>query len=77
LVLDVANLLHFKKTTPSARSAIFPVASELNSGNRTKSNIFHVDIFYIEIISFAIFDGNLKTFGDKNSRSLTAATNWR
>lgn len=29
-----------------------------------KTKIFHVEIIYIDIITFAIFDGNLKHSGD-------------
>ncbi|MDQ2989615.1 MAG: hypothetical protein M3R60_11005 [Pseudomonadota bacterium] len=56
-----ADLQHFIASGIS----ISPVATELNIEKCQKSNIFHVEIIYITIISFAIFDGNLKHSGDK------------
>jgi hypothetical protein len=39
------------------------VTTELNTENRSKSKIFHVEIIYTLIITFAIFDGNPKHSG--------------
>lgn len=56
----VVNLPQQKQKADVRGKSIFLVATELNMENGSKTNIFHVEIIYISIISFAIFDGNLK-----------------
>jgi hypothetical protein len=56
----VVNLPHQQQTAVAQRKAFFVVATELNTENCSKTNFFHVEIIYILIISFAIFNGNLK-----------------